>query len=78
MASITLVIPPMAMATTQFARVIGYEVSAPWQSEPTTGRQILHLNWVVVTDKNGSRRLRNAVGKFRKLLRRCRPLCNIP
>jgi hypothetical protein len=48
----------MAMATTQFARVIGYQVSAPWQSEPTTGRQLLCMNWAVVTDKKGSRPLR--------------------
>jgi hypothetical protein len=56
-ASITL-FTAMAMATTQFACVIGYGVSASWQSEPTTGRQLLRMNWVVVTDKNGSRRLR--------------------
>jgi hypothetical protein len=46
------------MATTQLARVIRYEVSAPWQTEPTTERQPLRMNWVVVTDKNGTRRLR--------------------
>jgi hypothetical protein len=57
MASITL-FTPLATATTQFARVISYEVSARWQCEPATGRQLLRMNWVVVTDKNGSRRLR--------------------
>jgi hypothetical protein len=53
----TLLAQPVAMATTQFARVIGYEVSAPWQ-EQNTGRQPLRMNWVVVTGKNGSRVLR--------------------
>jgi hypothetical protein len=57
MACITLLAQPVAMATTQFARVIGYEVSAPWQ-EQNTERQPLRMNWVVVTGKNGSRVLR--------------------
>jgi hypothetical protein len=47
----------MAMATTQLARAIGYEVSAPWQHE-NTERQPLRMNWVVVTGKNGSGVLR--------------------
>jgi len=58
MACLTLFASPVAMATTQLARVIRYEVSAPWQTEPTTERQPLRMNWVVVTDKNGTRRLR--------------------
>jgi hypothetical protein len=57
MACMTLLAQPVAMATTQLARVIRYEVSAP-QHEQNTGRQPLRMNWVVVTDKNGSRRLR--------------------
>jgi hypothetical protein len=57
MACITLLAQPMAMATTQLARVIRYEVSAPWQ-EQNTERQPLRMNWVVVTGKNGSRALR--------------------
>jgi hypothetical protein len=57
MACMTLLAQPVAMATTQFARVIGYEVSAPWQ-EQNTGRQPLRMNWVVDTGKNGSRVLR--------------------
>jgi hypothetical protein len=47
----------MAMATTQLARVIRCDVSAPWQ-EQNTERQPLRMNWVVVTGKNGSRALR--------------------
>ena len=57
MACMTLLAQPMAMATTQLARVIRYEVSAPWE-EPNSGRQPLRMNWVVVTGKNGSRLLR--------------------
>lgn len=49
---------PMAMATTQVARVIRYESAGPWISEMATGRLPLRMNWVVVTDKDGSRRLR--------------------
>ncbi|MGA7402659.1 MAG: hypothetical protein WCC99_01790 [Candidatus Sulfotelmatobacter sp.] len=58
MASITLFASPVAMATTQLARVIRYEVSAPGQAAPAPERQPLRMNWVVVTDKDGSRRLR--------------------
>jgi len=57
MACMTLLALPMAMATTQLARVIRYEVSAPWQ-EQNTGRQPLRMNWIVVTGKNGNRLLR--------------------
>ncbi len=52
------VFSPMAMATTQVARVIRYEPAEPWISEKTMPRQPLRMNWVVVTDKDGSRRLR--------------------
>jgi hypothetical protein len=45
------------MATTQFTRAVQYEVAPPWQ-EQNTERQPLRMNWVVVTDKNGSRSLR--------------------
>jgi hypothetical protein len=56
MACMTSLAQPMAMATTQLARVIRYEASAPWQIH-NTGRQPLRMNWVVVTAKNGSRGL---------------------
>ncbi|MFZ0774574.1 MAG: hypothetical protein ACLP56_15460 [Candidatus Sulfotelmatobacter sp.] len=48
MACMTLLAPPVAMATTQLARVIRYEVSAPWQ-EQNTECQPLRMSWVVVT-----------------------------
>jgi hypothetical protein len=57
MACMTLA-APVAMATTQLARVIGYEVFAPWQEEKTE-RQPLRMNWVVVTGSDGSRVLRS-------------------
>ena len=57
MACMTLLAPPVAMATTQLARVFGYEASAPRQ-EQHTERHPLRMNWVVVTGKNGSRVLR--------------------
>jgi hypothetical protein len=57
MACMTLLATPVAMATTQLARVIRYEVSAPWQQQ-NPDRQPLRMNWVVVTGKNGRRTLR--------------------
>jgi hypothetical protein len=57
MACMTLLAQPMAMATTQLTRTIGYEVSALWQ-ERNTERQPLRMNWVVVTGNNGNRMLR--------------------
>jgi hypothetical protein len=57
MACMTLLAAPVAMATTQLARVSGYEVSAPWLGE-NTDRQSLRMNWVVVTGKNDRRVLR--------------------
>jgi hypothetical protein len=53
----TALFTPMAMATTQVARVIRYQSAEPWISEKTTERQPLRMNWVVVTDKDGKRRL---------------------
>jgi hypothetical protein len=57
MACMTLLASPMAMATTQFARVFRLRRAAPWP-EQYTGRQPLRMNWVVVTGKNRSRVLR--------------------
>lgn len=58
MACITLCAPPLAMVTTQLARVIHYEDSptCPW--EGNAERKPLHLSWVVVTEKNANRQLR--------------------
>jgi hypothetical protein len=54
----SLFAPSVAMATTQLSRVIRYEHSVPLQLEQKIEQQPLRMNWVVVTDKNGSRRLR--------------------
>ena len=58
MACMSLFAPSVAMATTQLSRVIRYEHSVPLQLEQKIEQQPLRMNWVVVTDKNGSRRLR--------------------
>ena len=58
MACITLLAQPMAMATTQLTRATRYEVSAPWHLVQDAQRNSLRMNWVVVTGKDGNRRLR--------------------
>lgn len=55
MACITL-ISPVAMATTQLERAIRYEASASGQVQSTEW-QPLRMNWVVVTGKDGSRKV---------------------
>jgi len=57
MACITLFAQPMAMATTQLARAIHYEESSISQSVSNVERKSLSMSWVVVTDKNGNRKL---------------------
>ncbi len=58
MACMTLFASSVAMATTQLPRVIRYELSVPLELEPKLEQQPLGMNWVVVTDKTGSRWLR--------------------
>jgi hypothetical protein len=58
MACITLFAQPMAMATTEFARVVQREDASTWQMEPHVDRAPLRMSWVVVTDSNGNRQLR--------------------
>lgn len=58
MACITLFAAPMAMATTQLARVIRYDDTSTGQPEENPARNSLRMNWVVVTDTNGKRALR--------------------
>jgi len=60
MACITLLSQPVAMATTQLTRAIGYQ--APALAHQSTHQQEkdlqpLHMNWVVVTANDGSRKL---------------------
>jgi hypothetical protein len=56
MTCMTALAQPMAMATTQLARVIRYEVSAPRQEQ--NAGHTPRMNWVVVTDSVGNRVLR--------------------
>jgi len=49
--SMTALAQPMAMATTELARVIRYDVSTPRQ-EQNRGHTP-RMNWVVVTDSVG-------------------------
>ena len=51
------VFAPMAMATTQLAHVVRYEDSTSWQTEWSSESAPLRMNWVVVTDENGNRKL---------------------
>lgn len=57
MACITLVAQPMAMATTQLAREVHYEHTSAWHFAGNVEHSSLRMNWVVVTDSNGNRRL---------------------
>ena len=52
MTCMTALAQPMAMATTELARVIRYDVSAPRQ-EQNRGHAP-RMNWVVVTDGVGN------------------------
>jgi hypothetical protein len=58
MACMTLFAQPMAMATTQFTRVISCESADLWHFDSSTANKTLRMNWVVVTDSNGARQLR--------------------
>ncbi len=58
MACIALFANPLAMTTTQFTRDICHEEFPRWQPELNLESRPLRMNWVVVVDKKGSRRLR--------------------
>jgi hypothetical protein len=58
MACTKLLAPPATMATTQFERKIGSNISTTPQWELNNGLKPLRMNWVVVTGKNGTRGLR--------------------
>jgi hypothetical protein len=56
MACMTLFVQPMAMATTQLARVIHYQDGFE-KLEGNLERNSLRTSWVVVTDGDGCQRL---------------------
>jgi len=59
MACMTLFAQPLAMATTQLARVVHYEDASTSQFEAKAlDRNPLRMSWVVVTDRDGKPQLR--------------------
>jgi hypothetical protein len=58
MASIAMLALPMAMATTQFKPKMAREFFVPIHFEHGREPQAPRMNWVVVTDNHGCRRLR--------------------
>ena len=53
----TLIALDTTMATTQLIRSACYQVCWPRQGQQTEEFSALRMNWVVVTDENGNRRL---------------------
>ncbi len=53
----TLMAHEATMSTTQLTRAACYDVYLPVRQETGTRNQPLRMNWVVVTDENGNRRL---------------------
>ena len=58
MACMTLFAQPLAMATTQLARVVQYEDVSTLHLESKVERSPLRMSWVVVTDGDGKPKLR--------------------
>ena len=58
MACMTLFAQPLAMATTQLARVVRYEEASNLHLENKMECAPLHMSWVVVTDGDGRTQLR--------------------
>lgn len=57
MSCMTLIAPDITMTTTQFARDVCYESCMAVEELFVPQHQPLRMNWVVVTDENGNRRL---------------------
>jgi len=57
MACIILFAQPLAMATTQLARVVQYDNVSTSQLDNKVKRSSPSMSWVVVTDKHGNRKL---------------------
>lgn len=58
MACMAVFLTPIAMATTQLTRATHSETAVPWNPEECTIPARVRMSWVVVTDNDGSRRLR--------------------
>ena len=57
MSCMTLIAPAITMATTQFMGTACYENRSALQERFSAQYPPLRMNWVVVTDENGNRRL---------------------
>lgn len=57
MSCMTLTAPDITMTTTQFTRAICTERCLPVEELFIPQHQSVRMNWVVVTDENGNRRL---------------------
>ncbi|MGA8490832.1 MAG: hypothetical protein WB711_10440 [Terriglobales bacterium] len=55
---VTLLLQPVAMATTQLACVIPHQDRSSWDLVPKVKHKSLRMSWVVVTDEAGRRQLR--------------------
>jgi len=53
----TLIAQETMMATTELMRSACYDICWPLQDHQKTHYRPLRMNWVVVTDENGNRRL---------------------
>jgi len=60
MSCMTLIAHEATMATTQVTRAVTRQVCWPELVEQTAKQTLVRMNWVVVTDENGNRRLRIA------------------
>ena len=57
MSSTTPSLHPATMATKPLTQFACYEIHGPVHKKSETEAHHLHMNWVVVTDTNGNRRL---------------------
>jgi hypothetical protein len=57
MSCMTLTAQDITMTTTQFTRALDYESCMPVKQFFVSQHQPLRMNWVVVIDENGNRRL---------------------
>ena len=57
MSCMTLNAKDITMTTTQFTRDVCYESCMPVEEVFVPQHQPLRMNWIVVTDENGNRRL---------------------
>ena len=57
MCCIALIALPATMPTTELTRAVIHQVPTPWLPQNADHKPV-HMNWVVVTDKNGKRCLR--------------------